>query len=184
MSGLAFMVAALPVAIMLWLLVALARELGQRIVERAAAWILPDTQAITFRVAWLIASAARAIAPSGRKVYSRTPGGFIHLMREIWASNGSIDLEFTGWWWVDPEAALAELEADLSAGTRYAQPVRLTAPLLVIAVRMRLANLFAVARFDSLGWLILCPLLVVHALSLLTKSKSRPDREARGPQRR
>ena len=52
------------------ILLALLKAMLDRVSKRAAAWVLPDYQPLTFRLAWLILRAATRLAP--RQVFHYT----------------------------------------------------------------------------------------------------------------
>lgn len=109
-----------------WLSLALLREIGNRLVERAASWILPEGQVLGFRLAHSFARIARRIAPVNRRSY--------------------VDLQEAPFNWDAPAAALGELDAALREGHRSPDPVRLTWPLPWIALGVRLENAIAPVR--------------------------------------
>lgn len=99
----------------------------KRLGERAAAWALPDGQALSFRVAWLLVRLTELMAPKVRKHWrGMTPSG--------------PDYQQSPSRWSAPEEARADLEANLDAEERVAAPVRLVLPLFAEALRMRASN--------------------------------------------
>lgn len=113
-----------------WLAIGLLTEVRKRAGERLAAWLLPESQTCTFRIALAILKTAELIAPNRRVVYRRPEP--MDLWSISWAQTGAV------WWAAD--AALRELEEDLAAEERVFDPVRLVWPLMAEAVAARFAN--------------------------------------------
>lgn len=110
----------------MWLLAGVLDAARKRLGEVLAAWLLPDSQAVTFRAAWFVALSASRIAPA-------------HVVRIV------RDTE-SGLWRLDHRdvgprlchEALAELEADLAAKRRVIDmPMRFVLPMICPAVRLR-----------------------------------------------
>lgn len=137
---------ALPIlAVILWFLFTLTKELVKRLVDRAASWTLPEGQAWTFRIAWLLTRVASWIAPSVTK--TRRP----EFNRDIKSNFGIFTaLHKQNSHWPAPAAARAELDAALASRHFSANPVRLTLPLLRIAAGLRFANVCASLRYRYL----------------------------------
>lgn len=100
--------------------------------ERAAGWLLPSQQPVTFRLAQFLASLARAIAPQREPVWNFDPGQWRHSWYLLFPVRWR---EFD---WPGPDSMLAELESDLQAERRVLDPVRLILPLLSRALVLRL----------------------------------------------
>ena len=140
----------------------------RRAADRIAAWVLPENQPCSFRIAWLIAKASERLAPRHeyRFFVSRSPEGLVPAEFLPWRYGAPWQPDDTlplarhaeGHWgwshsevrfhavvrprgWCGPEAALAELHADLASDVRVLKPVRLTAPLLSIALRLRMEQM-------------------------------------------
>ena len=138
---------ALPIlAVILWFILTLTKELVKRLVDRAASWTLPEGQAWTFRIAWLLTRVASWIAPTVTK--TRRPDD---VNRDIMSNFGIFtDVHKQHSHWAAPAAARAELDAALASGHSSTNPVRLTLPLLRIAAGLRFANVCASLRYRYL----------------------------------
>lgn len=142
---------AAAVVVCVWLMTGVLSEVRTRLSRRFGSWLLPDSQAATFRIAVGILKTAHIIAPSHRVRYS-TRTGVVTSPRAVplqteaeWsissaptAHAGTLLRTETEWW--TSSAALRELEADLAADKRVLDPVRLVLPLLIQGVSLRLAN--------------------------------------------
>jgi hypothetical protein len=117
--------------ISLWIFFGLLKAIRDLLAERTAAWLLPPAQPATFRAAQIMAFAARAIAPNrvAKLDLSRI---FFAFFPVTWTARP----------WPDPDAAIAELEADLRCERRALAPFRLVLPLLRTALLMRSGNLW------------------------------------------
>lgn len=115
--------------VLLWIFFGLLKAIRDLLAKRTAAWLLPPTQPATFRAAQLMAFAARAIAP---KRVAKFDLSRIFFFPVAWTSRP----------WPDPDAAIAELEADLRCERRALAPFRLVLPLLGAALLMRAGNLW------------------------------------------
>jgi len=117
--------------VLLWIFFGLLKAIRDLLAERTAAWLLPPTQPATFRAAQCTALAARAIAPN-RVAKLDLPRIFFAFFPVSWTLRP----------WPDPDAAIAELEADLRCERRALAPFRLVLPLLGTALLMRAENLW------------------------------------------
>ncbi|HEX7244768.1 MAG TPA: hypothetical protein VF245_04280 [Solirubrobacterales bacterium] len=124
-----------PLAVVaLWLLAGLLKAIRDALAERAAGWLLPAGQPLTFRLAQLMAILARALAPRKTIRFDLEVGRFpfpIVLLREQWAG---------------PDGAIEELREDLKAGRRMLKPLSLIAPLFPRALQLHARNAFALLR--------------------------------------
>lgn len=148
--------------------------------ERAANWLLPAHQPVTFRLAQFLTFLAARIAPKREPIWDSEP--------RYWPSTKH--LVFPVWWrllhWPEPEAILAELEFDLKAEQQVLDPVRLTFPLLTEAVGMRLAYLRKLAF--CLSWipiglilyLLVIPVAVLFSLTVDLEYTSERIRQGLG----
>lgn len=164
------LVAVTTMAFLMWFCIGLIDGLRKRAAERFAQWALPAGQAITFRLAILIARLARWIAPYREElvvsyiVFTDLNVGFLYeykgrgeisrvlvmksqiRSRLTWIRNDSaVGIAVTKPRlrfvpWTAPDAAIAELEQDLVAERRVVQPVRLVLPLLGQAILFRLTG--------------------------------------------
>lgn len=167
--------------VILWLLAGVAGELRDRLAKRVVDWLLPDSQPWTFRLAFVIARLSRGIAPirfytpatllklsSTADLYhaflSGSPYAFGFSPLVVFALVSPVEVEDPGRWH-DPEAASAELEADLNAGRRVLDPVGLVWPVLESAVGSRLLQIGAVLLTPIRALLVL-PLVLVLCLVL------------------
>lgn len=124
----------------LWLLLGVFRALREALSERATDWLLPPSQPTTFRLAQFVAFLCTALTP--RRLPRFRPGP---SWLQRWHYLFPVEWEEVDW--PDPEAALAELEADLLAERRVLDPLRLTCPLLPVALRFRLRFAWRLAVF-------------------------------------
>jgi hypothetical protein len=131
--------------VLLWIFFGLLKAIRDLLAERTVAWLLPPTQPATFRAAQFTAFAARAIAPS-RVAKFDLPRIFFAFFPVSWTLRP----------WPDPDAAIAELEADLRCERRALAPARLVLPLLGAALLMRAGNLWRL-----LTGIVCLPLMVV-----------------------
>jgi hypothetical protein len=134
--------------------------------ERAANWLLPTRQPVTFRLAQFLSFLAARVAPRRVPIWDFEP--------RYWPNTRH--LIFPVWWdlqrWPEPEAMLAELEYDLKAEQQVLDPVRLTLPLLLEAFGMRFAYLRRLAL--CLGWipvglalyLLVIPVAILFSLTV------------------
>jgi hypothetical protein len=129
-----------------WLVLGVLRAIRQALAERAANWLLPPSQPVTFRAGQFVALLARELAPRRRLIYA--PWDSLVTFPEDDRLEGG--LFFPGvleaWDWPVPASALAELDSDLRAEQRIIAPVRLTAPLLRQAAGMHRQNGGELAR--------------------------------------
>jgi hypothetical protein len=127
----------------------------KRLSERIAGWILPEDQALSFRLAWILVRLAERLAPTSR-----------HIWRGLTSSGGDYSVrEFR---WQAPEEARADLEAALREKERIVAPVRLVLPLVVSAARLRGANGWnRFRRALAVSTLVALILIVVMPLSTL-----------------
>lgn len=122
---------------------------GQRLGDRIAAWLLPENQAFTFRLAAGIAVLSHWLAP--RTIL------FAYLDRHVSFYRSPNR-------WKGPEAAAGELLDGLASGQTVRKPVRFVWPLLRIAIRTRLRNAFVLltgglVRLLWLPWYLTSPFL-------------------------
>jgi hypothetical protein len=152
--------------------------------DRFSQWLLPESQACTFRIALWIVKATIMLEP--------TMGLSYNVPFHPWQ----------GWrarlvWWRfnsrSAQAALGELEADMCAEERVLHPVRLVLPLLIDALKWRLRNggtrtraLILGCRGSALYWKLVLkmsgpnPIKLVHtayhlASGSLRRSQPPPD---------
>lgn len=183
--------------ISLWFAWGLFDPLRKRAGERLATWVLPASQAATFRLAYLLARGAGAIAPLAYEpiisyVFRTAPDypvARIDLPIEIagdppfhwgtfpdgepWAAiptvpagthvrfldrddqkYGVANPRLVAIQWVMPRAAIAELDADLTAEKRVAQPIRMVLPLLHESLLIRWRNIIARIVVARARWAI------------------------------
>lgn len=131
MRDVALTAAVLAGWVLLWIFFGLLKAVRDLLAERTAAWLLPPAQPATFRAAQFVAFAARAIAPN-RAAEFDLPRIFFAFFPVAWTLRP----------WPDPDAAIAELEADLRCERRVLSPFRLVLPLLGEALLMRVGNLW------------------------------------------
>lgn len=120
----------------------------RRLAERVADWLLPPSQAITFRIAVVLAHVARRLAPKARayKAFISASTGVEHLHTSFpYLIRRELGVDYYMSEWSSPEAAIGELEADLRSGTRTLAPVRFLWPVLRYAITLRLRNWRATA---------------------------------------
>lgn len=120
----------LVAAVALWLLTGLLSEVRKRLAHRMVDWLLPDSQAVTFRWAYTVAWFARALTPS-RDVRIRRANrwsGRSFVLAEVDAS------------WEDVRAAMSEMDTDLADGVRVLAPLQFVRPLLFSTITRRLQN--------------------------------------------
>jgi hypothetical protein len=127
--------------------VALLRALTRRLADRAAAWLVPDQQPVSFRVAWMVVRIARWLAP--RRICRW--GG--------WTGSGP-DYQDSGYRWPGADEAMADLDEGLCSHQAVVHPLRLVLPLLAEAVHLRSVNAGHVVR----RWTALSPFLVIFAV--------------------
>ena len=175
MSGLtaADLFLACVVALVVWFLRMVGMVVGARLAERFAVWMLPDKQATTYRAATTIARLARWLMPREvvvcRNSFRQKPYKRLRNVITIWRCR----IERRSVEWRAPDAALSELEWALKAEVRQIKPVRLVAPLFVIAARLRLTNarqraFFAFCSISSIlfGMALTLQLAVVFGAAL------------------
>jgi len=107
---------------------AVIKATADRLSQRAAAWLFPDAQALSFRLAWLLVRIAGGIAPS--KVYSYRGVG-----RDLGPAYRVRACEWTG-----AAEAQADLEEASRKQVRAIQPARLVIPLIGESLALRWAN--------------------------------------------
>jgi hypothetical protein len=135
----------LTVAGGIWLFAGVAVQVRARLAERATDWLLPDRQPWTFRIAVAIAALARVICPKRYTSFSLTISDMVEAMtrarsKKEWLSalvRRSVAANTRETSWPGPDEAISELIADLRAGERVLDPVRMTSPLLGRALRFR-----------------------------------------------
>ncbi len=152
MSGAVQLIALAVAIVFIWLAVGFVRALRDALAQRAAGWLLPSDQPVTFRLAQLVAILARQLAPKRRFEFD-----FAIIFERVLPVR-RIDNQ-----WTEPESAVAELEADLEAKKRALEPLELVAPLLSRVLYMHVRNVYEIAR--GVAWLPLgIALLVFIAL--------------------
>jgi hypothetical protein len=118
-----------------FVLLAVMRAVLARLGDRAATWLLPDNQPITFRFASMIVTIADVIAPRVRYRLELVSYG----VREFYVA---VDPKTIAW------TATAEVQADLEealrTGLRAYRPVRAAVPVLSEAVALGVANVACV----------------------------------------
>lgn len=167
---------ALVILVFAWLSLGILRAVQKTLAERAALWLLPPSQPVTFRIAQFIALLCGILAPRSLPHFSV---GNVSLHRRWYYL---FPAEWKGLDWPDPEAALGELEADLRAERRVLDPLRLTLPLLPTALRLRLRFLWKVGvcvLWMPVGLLLylLVPLAIQQELTI---GRLRRGRQAQG----
>lgn len=136
--------------------------------ERFAAWLLPESQPCTLRVALGIIRVAQLIAPAS-VVRRRAPQ--TSWRRPMFGLD-----RFNREWWV-ADAARREFEADLAADRRVLDPVRLVWPLVTQAGRLRVANAHERLRALAFGAyhapvaVVVIIARVLHSMLVATKSE-------------
>ncbi len=132
-SALALSAVGLLIAVSLWLLWGVLRAVRNVLAERAAYWLLPPQQPVTFRLAQFLTFFAQAVAPR------RYPSWALHDPTFAWgpAWHMILPIEWCELYWREPEAMRAELEADLRAERQVLDPVRLVLPLFGEALNLR-----------------------------------------------
>jgi hypothetical protein len=147
------------------LVLAIARRTVERLGDRIAAWLLPDAQQWTFRLAFAVVSLAEWIAPRPLPRYEGPP-----------TDKGPILPVFPRDWHA-PAAAREELIADLREGCAVNSPLRMTAPLLRQAAALRIGLI----RHDtSLAW----GLTLLLVLMVVGRDDGRERRRLRRARRR
>lgn len=141
--------------VLLWIFFGLLKAIRDLLAERTAAWLLPPTQPATFRAAQCMALAARAIAPN--RVAK------LDLRRIFFAF---FPVSWTLRPWPDPDAAIAELEADLRCERRALAPLRLVLPLLGMALLVRAGNLWRL--LIGIAWLPVAVVLILPSIFVAT----------------
>jgi hypothetical protein len=168
-----------------WLLKGLLDEAIDRIGHRIADWLVPLGQPSTYRLAQAALALGRLLASEWRitlllhRLYALDPSpvpGARPVLR-----NFNPELRRRSLNWEDLDAAAAELEVNQRQKIPVAKPLRFVAPLLLKALRIRLANCvvriafvacvvvrpFAIAAglsFRLLGWTLRIPWIVVAGL--------------------
>jgi hypothetical protein len=146
-----------------WLGFGVLRAIRDALSERAADWLLPGNQPVTFRLAQFVVFLAAALAPrrlprwSLLNPYAPMPSAWFVVFPVVWDDSS----------WSGPESILAELEADLRAERRVLDPVRLVFPLLRHALLLRgryLWKLAACVLWIPPGLLCFAVLVVIMAL--------------------
>jgi hypothetical protein len=138
------------------------KAVRSRLSERFARWLLPDGQAVTFRVALALARLAETLTPGS--VLANVGSGtryplFATDMRSLWGCPRLLRRPNT---WCDPAGVTQELVIDLDSAAPVSQPIRLVSPVLRIAIGLRIRNLLQVGKSgvirvcDSLEWVIFC----------------------------
>lgn len=133
----------------------------RRVGDRTATWLLPDERPTTYGLAWVAARIAGYIAPDeevelfGQDELSEER----HLLVV-----GPLD-------WTDPEAVLAELEAD-RAEDRITSPLRLVMPVLFQALRYRGAYVVGVVLALP-ALLLVAPMFVFRHVRWSVKHRRR-----------
>ena len=123
----------------------------KRIADRTAAWLLPEGQPWSFRVAWALVHLARLLAPSRQ---FRWHG---------WTSSGPNRSTSTLDWSGGDEVA-SHLDEDLRAARRMGAPVRVVLPFVVEAVGLRLSNAKHRFRYVMAVYPMMSVILVLAAL--------------------
>jgi hypothetical protein len=108
---------------------ALAKAIGDRLTTRAATWLFPASQAVSFRLAWLLVYIAGLISPES--IYR-----FHGLGRTIEPT-----YETRAFIWSAPDEARADLQEAYRENVRVPQPVHLVAPLIIEAILLRCTNI-------------------------------------------
>lgn len=103
------------------------KEILHRLGARIGAWLLPESQSITYRAAWIVARFSTIVAPRRR---------FDFTLTSEWTVEVVLDEEG----WTAADEALAELEEDLRSEDRVLEPLRLVLPLLAEAAQLRIRN--------------------------------------------
>lgn len=165
MSEISLSIALIAVAAAGWLGLGVLRAIRDALSERAADWLLPRNQPVTFRLAQFVAFLAAALAPrrlprwSLLNPYAPMPSAWFVVFPVVWDDSP----------WPGPESILAELEADLRAERRVLDPARLTLPLLRHALLLRgrcLWKLAGCVLWVPLG--LLCFGALLSMLGLMT----------------
>lgn len=124
-----------------WLAVQIGRAVGRRIGDRVAAWLLPDGQPWTYRLALGITIAAGWLEPKTllrcREYESRRPIERFFQYR----------LERRPSTWTGAHAARAELEWALQMDTSRQRPVKLAVSVLRVAILLNAQNMLNAAAF-------------------------------------
>lgn len=144
---------AVSVLVSSWLAFGVLGAIRDRLAERIATWLLPESQAVTFRVAFAIAALAGRLAPR-RRIFLTTE--HVELPHQILKKPLC---------WTGPAEALAELHADLDSSIRVLNPVRLVTPLLGEAILLHRHNVGA-CRVYLLEHAVFAVLLMVMFVRL------------------
>jgi hypothetical protein len=136
--------------------IALAKAIVERLTTRAATWLFPASQAVSFRLAWLLVRIASLIAP--RRTYRFF--GLGRTLEPVYQNR-----VFS---WSAPDEARADLEEAYRENVRVPRPVQLVAPLISEAILLRCANIahrFAGMFAAMLFCMIVAPPVCVWAIS-------------------
>lgn len=115
----------------LWCLLRILSPILQRLGDRVAAWLLPDGQSATFRLAIGLAVLARLVSPSTILFLLVREGRSLVPTLIFYRSPNT---------WKGPEAVVGELREDFASGRTVEDPVHFVWPLLPIAAAARLRN--------------------------------------------
>jgi hypothetical protein len=143
-------------------LVCVAKAVVDRASARIAAWLIPDHQPTTFRLAWLVVKLAGTIAPARRFL-------FLGIRRDALG----FDYSVVSAEWTSANEATADLEFACRERLRAVQPLKLVLPLLLEAVSLRCVNgkersaALSCAFVFVLGLLALMPVAIAMGLAEL-----------------
>jgi hypothetical protein len=160
MMEMAFAAFALIAVTVLWFAWGVLRAIRDVLAERAAGWMLPSQQPITFRLAQFLAFLAQALAPRHKPVMDLAPGAWRHSWYLIFP------VQWRGFYWPESELMLGELESDLLAERQVLDPVRLVAPLLIAALKLRLIYLRRIMIYIT--WIPVGLVLYLLLMSIVT----------------
>lgn len=145
---------------LLWAVAGVIGEVRAKLARRAADWLIPDGQAWTVRIAFVLAAVARWIAPQTKVGYEARSA------EVVWLAST----------WTAPEDALAELAADLQAAERVIDPVRLVLPLLHVAIKARVLWTLATLAYVAVVMAFLPIVVSGEIYGWIRERVARPER--------
>ncbi|MGP0101704.1 MAG: hypothetical protein ACLPUT_08805 [Solirubrobacteraceae bacterium] len=130
--GTATSLALLILAVSVWTAIGVLRSVRDRLGSRFAEWLIPDGQAITFRIAWCIVWIAERIAPNQEITHIDIPAIPSRLpLPHLWRGRLA---------WDGPRKAAAELRNASKCNEFVDAPVRRALQLTSVAASHRRRN--------------------------------------------